>query len=162
MLAAYTRRKLPSASRRCSWTRSDCPAGQRSVPSGCRGKSAPVKRPVFQEVALVGGPYPVAGGDEAGRVAVGSLCGERAGAKTVVRIGVGESRCPNSRRRFHTHCAITCQHSCPQAEWLHQRSGSCSASSSESVGSKAPRCKYSSTTSQAVNACCGRVVKKSS
>ncbi len=37
-----------SASRRCSWGTSDCPAGQRSVPSGWRGKSAPVKRPVFR------------------------------------------------------------------------------------------------------------------
>ncbi len=35
---------------------------------------------------------------------------------------------------FHTHCETTCQHSCPQAEWLHQRSGSISRSSSESAG----------------------------
>src|SRR5579871_1212878 len=34
---------------------------------------------------------------------------------------------------FETHC----QHSCPQAEWLHQRSGSVSLSSSKSAGSKA-------------------------
>ena len=48
ILAAYTTRRLLSASRRCSWGTSDCPAGQRSVPSGWRGKSAPVKRPVFR------------------------------------------------------------------------------------------------------------------
>jgi hypothetical protein len=48
----------------------------------------------------------------------------------------------------------------PQAEWLHHLSGPISWSSSESVDSKAPRWRYNSTTSQTVNACCGRVVKK--
>ena len=88
MLAAYTTRRLPSASRRCSWADSDCPAGQRSVPSGWRGKSWPEKRPVFQEVAMVGGPYPAAGTDEA---AACSLCGAMAGANSVVRRGVGST-----------------------------------------------------------------------
>src|SRR6266851_4237328 len=91
-----------------------------------------------------------------------SLVSDTAGANSVVRKGSGASLCPSSRRRFHTHCETTCQHSCPQAEWLHQQSGSISRSSSESAGSKAPRCRYSSTTSAAVNACCGSVVKKSS
>jgi hypothetical protein len=45
---------LPSASRRCSCAGSDRPDGHKSVPSAWRGKSAPVKRPVFQEVAVVG------------------------------------------------------------------------------------------------------------
>ncbi len=66
MLAAYTTRRLPSASRRLSWRGSVAPAGQRSVPSDWRGKFAPVKRPVFQEVAVVGGPYPEAGADSVG------------------------------------------------------------------------------------------------
>ena len=46
-------------------------------------------------------------------------------------------------------------------EWLHYRSGSISWSSFESIGSKAPRCRYDSTTSRVVNACWGRFVKKS-
>ena len=54
-------------------------------------------------------------------------------------------------RRFHTHCETSCQHSCPKEERLHQRSGSCSLSSSARAGSKAPRCRYPSTTSEAVN-----------
>jgi hypothetical protein len=44
-----------------------------------------------RRVALVGGPYPAAGGDEGGRVAACSLCGERAGANAVVRTGSGWS-----------------------------------------------------------------------
>jgi hypothetical protein len=44
-----------------------------------------------RRVALVGGPYPAAGGGESGRVAAGSLCGERAGANAVVRTGSGRS-----------------------------------------------------------------------
>jgi hypothetical protein len=74
MLAPYTTRRLPSASRRCSCGISFWSAGHRSVPSGWRGKSVPVKRPVFQDVAVVGGPYPEAGTDEAGRVAACSGC----------------------------------------------------------------------------------------
>src|SRR5262245_26916239 len=57
-------------------------------------------RPVFQEVAMVGGLYPAAGTDEA---AACSLCGGMAGANSVVRRGVGSISRPNSRRRFHTH-----------------------------------------------------------
>ena len=67
-------------------------------------------------------------------------------------LGQDEAGAPVRVSGSGTHWAISCQHSCPQAEWLHQRSGSISWSSSESVGSKAPRCKYSSTTSRAVNA----------
>ena len=93
MLAAYTTRRLPSASRRRSWERRGLPAGQRSVPSGWRGKSAPVKRPVFQEVAAVGGPYPEAGADEADLAAC-ALCAGRAGANSVVRSGVGSRLMP--------------------------------------------------------------------
>jgi len=63
-------------------------AGQRSVPSGWRGKSEPEKRPVFQEVAELGGPYPDAGTDEAGAC---SLSGGMAGANSVVRTGVGSN-----------------------------------------------------------------------
>lgn len=67
------------------------PAGQRRVPSGWRGKSEPVKRPVFQEVAVVGGPYPAAGGNADGCEATGSRCSEMAGANSVVRSGCGLS-----------------------------------------------------------------------
>ena len=48
ILAPYTTRRLPSASRRCSWGISFWPAGHRSVPSGWRAKSWPEKRPAFQ------------------------------------------------------------------------------------------------------------------
>jgi hypothetical protein len=91
MLAAYTTRRLPSASRRRSWGISALPAGQRSVPSGWRGKSGPEKRPISQEVAVLGGPYPGAGAGEAGCVAACLLCGGMAGANSVVRRGVGSS-----------------------------------------------------------------------
>jgi len=66
MLAAYTIRRLPSASRRRSWATSDWPAGQRSVPSGWRAKSCPEKRPCFQGRATSAGPYPCGGEDESG------------------------------------------------------------------------------------------------
>ena len=115
-----------------------------------------------RRVAVVGGPYPDAGAEEAGRVGACELPDGRAGANSVVRTGIGSNWCPSSSRIFQTHWLMICQASCPQAAWLHQRSGSCSLSSSANAGSKAPRCKYSSTTSQAVNARCGRVVKKSS
>ena len=46
---------------RRSWTESVCPAGQRSVPSGCRANSRPEKRPAFQGRATSGGPYPCVG-----------------------------------------------------------------------------------------------------
>jgi hypothetical protein len=69
-----------------------------------------------RRVALVGGAYPAAAGDTDGRVAACLLCGERAEANSVVRRGVGSSRCANARRRFHTHGEITCQHCCPQQE----------------------------------------------
>src|SRR6266568_2476610 len=61
MLAAYTTRKLPSASRRRSCAESFCPAGQRKEPSGWKGKSRPEKRPAFQEDATSAGPYPCTG-----------------------------------------------------------------------------------------------------
>ena len=48
ILAPYTTRRLPSASRRCSWGISFWEAWQRSVPSGWRAKSWPEKRPAFQ------------------------------------------------------------------------------------------------------------------
>ena len=47
MLAAYTTRRLPSASG-AARGRNVLPAGQRSVPSGWRVKSCPEKRPAFQ------------------------------------------------------------------------------------------------------------------
>ncbi len=97
MLAPYTTRRLPSVSRRCSCGRSALPTGQRSVPSDWRGKSAPVKRPAFQDIAVAGGAYPEAGGEARG---VGSFCDGRAGANSVVRTGSGASVCPNSRRTF--------------------------------------------------------------
>jgi hypothetical protein len=75
MLAAYTTRRLPSASRRRSWGVNDFPAGQQSVPSAWRGKSAPEKRPAFQEVAVLGGAYPDAGAAEDGGVGACSLRG---------------------------------------------------------------------------------------
>ncbi len=61
MLAAYTTRRLPSASLRRSWATSDWPAGQRKVPSGWRGKSCPEKRPAFQGRATTAFPYPCGG-----------------------------------------------------------------------------------------------------
>ncbi len=109
-----------------------------------RGKSAPVKRPAFQDVAVAGGAYPEAGvvaADEAGGVGSCSFCGERAGANSLVRSASGASLCPSSSLRFHVHWATICQASCPQDEWLHQRSGSSSMSSSSRAVSKAPRCR---------------------
>jgi hypothetical protein len=119
MLAEETIRRLPSRSRRCSCGTKTLPAGHRRVPSGWRGKSAPVKRPAFQEVAVVGGAYPEAGAEgagEAGLVGSCSLGAGRAGANSVVRTGSGASWCPNSNRRFQVHWATICQASCPQAE----------------------------------------------
>ena len=116
ILAAYTSRRLPSASCRRSWSVSVLPAGQRRVPSGWSGKSVPVKRPVLKEVAAAGGRYPEAGAEEAGCVTAWELGSERAGANSVMRSGVGSNWCPSSSRRFQVHCEITCQHSCPQAE----------------------------------------------
>src|SRR5260370_11754412 len=82
----------------------------------------------------------------------GSLtgAGALAEAKAVVRSGVGEQDCPNSRRRFQTHWERICQNSCPQEVWEHQRSGSCSPSSSAKTVSNDPRCKYKSSRSLAV------------
>lgn len=76
--------------------------GQRSVPSGWRGNE---KRPLFQDMAADGGSYPAAGAEEAGRVAICSLYGARAGANSVVS--------SNSRCRFHTHWLTIHQVSCP-------------------------------------------------
>jgi hypothetical protein len=58
----------------------------------------------------------------------------RAGANSVVRTGIGSNWCPSSSRIFQTHWLMICQASCPQAAWLHQRSGSCSLSSSANAG----------------------------
>lgn len=103
MLAEYTTRRLPSRSRRCSWGTSVLPAGQRRVPSGWRGKSAPVKRPAFQEAAVAAGAYPEGGADETGGGEVGTFCSGRAGANSVVRSGSGASLCPSSSLRFDVH-----------------------------------------------------------
>ena len=56
MLAPYTTRRLPSASRRDSCAVSFWLAGQRRVPSGWRAKSCPEKRPALKAVAPVGLP----------------------------------------------------------------------------------------------------------
>ena len=48
MLAAYTTRRLPSVSLRCSCGISFWSAGHRSVPSSWRAKSWPEKRPAFR------------------------------------------------------------------------------------------------------------------
>lgn len=48
MLAPYTTRRLPSASRRCSCGSNVCLAGHRNVPLGWKAKSWPEKRPAFQ------------------------------------------------------------------------------------------------------------------
>jgi hypothetical protein len=82
MLASYTTRRLPSASLRCSWTRSSWFAGQRRAPSGWSVKSWPEKRPAFHAEPPSGGVYP-----EDGAVCDGG--GERAGANSVVRKGSG-------------------------------------------------------------------------
>lgn len=89
--------QAPSASCRRSWSVSVLPAGQRRVPSGWSGKSWPVKRPVFQDVAVVGGPYPEAEVGAVGRVAACAFCSGMAGANSVMRGGVGSSL------RFQTH-----------------------------------------------------------
>src|SRR6266700_6310767 len=97
MLAESTIRRLPSRSRRCSCGTTTLPAGHRRVPSGWRGKSAPVKRPAFQEVAVVGGAYPEAGAEEAseaGLVGAYSFGALRAGANSVVRTGKGGKLVP--------------------------------------------------------------------
>jgi hypothetical protein len=91
ILAAYTSRRLPSASCRRAFRVSVRPAGQRKVPSGWSGKSCPVKRPVFQDVAVVGGPYPEAEAVAVGRVAACAFCSGMAGANSVMRMGVGSN-----------------------------------------------------------------------
>jgi hypothetical protein len=61
-------------------------------PVGLERKVGSGEAPRFpRRVAVVGGPYPEAGADEAGRAAVGSLCGGRAGANSVMRRGVCSS-----------------------------------------------------------------------
>jgi len=70
----------------------------------------------------------------------------------VIRMAVGERCCPHSKRRFHIHWLRICQNSCPQGVCEHQRSGSCSMSSSARTVSKDPRCRYKSSTSLAEKA----------
>ena len=80
----------------------------------------------------------------------------------MVRSGGGEQWCPNSRRRFQTHWERICQNSCPQGAWEHQRSGSCSPSSSAKTVSNDPRCKYRSSRSLVIIAGASSVLTKSS
>jgi hypothetical protein len=54
ILAPYTTRRLPSASRRCSCGSSFWSAGHRSVPSGWSAKFWPEKRPAFQDKPTCG------------------------------------------------------------------------------------------------------------
>ena len=56
-----------------------------------------------RRVAVVGGPYPDARAEEAGRVVACELPDGRAGANSVVRTGIGSSWCPSSSRIFQTH-----------------------------------------------------------
>jgi hypothetical protein len=65
MLAPYTTRKLPSASRRRSWATRGWLAGQRRVPSDWSTKSCPEKRPALKATATVGLPYPQVWGGSA-------------------------------------------------------------------------------------------------
>lgn len=65
---------------------------------------------------MVGELYPETGADEVEHVAAWAFFSGRAGANSVMRSGVGSNWCPSSSLRFQTHCAISCQHSCPQAE----------------------------------------------
>jgi hypothetical protein len=95
MLAPYTTRKLPSASRRRSCGISFCPAGQSSVPSGWRAKSRPEKRPRFQGWACSAGLYPCMG---TGEMDASALAEGWAGENSVVRTGSGASRCPSGKR----------------------------------------------------------------
>src|SRR5207249_10507678 len=99
-------------------------------------------------------------------VGAGSVAGAgeapKAGAHSVVSIWVGNRCCPSSRRRFHTHWLTICQNSCPQGVWEHQRSGSCSLSSSARTVSKDPRCRYRSSTSLAEKAGAGSLVTNNS
>lgn len=81
----------------------------------------------------------------------------RAGANSVVRSSAGESCCPSSNRRFHIHCARIWANSWPLGVREYQRSASCSTSSSASVVSNDPRCRYRSSTSEAVNERRGQV-----
>jgi len=115
-----------------------------------------------RRVAVVGGPYPDAGAEEAGRVVACELPDGRAGANSVVRTGIGSNWCPSSSRILQAHWLMICQASCQEAAWLHQRSGSCSLSSSASTVSKDPRCRYKSSTSLAQKAGAASLVTNNS
>jgi len=135
MLAASPTSRLPSVSLRCSCGISFWSAGHRSVPASWRARVLAGKAACFPgRGAVGGGPYPDAGAKEAGRVIACELADGRAGANSVVRTGIGSNWCPSSSRIVQTHWLMICQASCPQAAWLHQRSGSCSLSSSAHAG----------------------------
>lgn len=113
----------------------------------------------FPPGATSAGPEP-ASGNAAG--ATGACPAGCAGAHAVGRTGSGRRCWPMSHRRFPIHGPRICPHAWPQAAWRHQRSGSCSRSSSASACSTRPRCRSSASTSAAVKAGCGRVVKNRS
>lgn len=146
----------PSRSRRGSCGARTWPAGHRRVPSGWRGKSVPVKRPADPWTSRWQGEQTPGqeGRSEAwvrARVGAGGQ-GHTWWCATVS----GASWWPHASRIFQVHWLMMCQASCPQAEWLHQRSGSCSMSSSSSAVSQAPRCRERDTTSEAGKARGGR------
>ena len=83
---------------------------------------------------------------------------ERAGANSVVRTGVGcklmpqfQAQVPDPLRDQLPGTPVPRPSDCTSDRGhvpdLHR----------QSAGSKAPRCRYSSTTSEAVNACCGKL-----
>jgi hypothetical protein len=78
-----------------------------------------VKRPVLKVVAVVGGPYPEAGADEAGLVAVCSLCGGSATANSVVRNGTGCVATTTRQRTPSGPTRISGQRSRLRTIWLY-------------------------------------------
>src|SRR5438477_1534174 len=88
--------------------------------------------------------------------------GDSTDAHIVQRISCGCATNPKRSRVFHTHWAMICQNSWPQGVREHQRSGSCSASSSLNTCSNEPRCWYSSSMVAAGRLEAGCEVRKSS
>src|SRR5215468_5772637 len=88
--------------------------------------------------------------------------GDSADAQIVQRISCGWATNPKHSRVFHTHWLMICQNSWPQGVREHQRSGSCSASSSLNTCSNEPRCWYSSSMVAAGRLEAGCEVRKSS
>src|SRR3989440_8218568 len=150
MLAPYTTRRLPSASRRCSCGISFWEAWQRSVPSGWRAKSCPEKRPARPAQAHVRGS--IARGRSRVRWKRWSGWRRWEGRSKLGRAhGIRMQLMPQLQAEVPDPLRYQLPAFLSPGRVRAPAIGSCSSSSSESSGSKAPRCRYSSTTSEAVN-----------